>query len=144
LIDSEIIRFRLPGAGIADGYEATLLIQICELYLDARDQEVLHPSQVRLARVAETVIAIMKLCDDMPEFRQKFDRVFSKAYQLEIAWDDLDMASCMDGIRAHKRTVGVGTRRPDGWWPCTPSTGLKLRCCAGAGRRSRQVAGGAR
>ncbi len=217
-IDSEVIRFKIPGAGgPANGYEATLLIQICELYLDARDQNRLHPSQEKLARVAETVIrgcakvgiialideatgfqevrkknalrlklqafisedmqewarmfpeefwlelarlegtrysprnrplrwgkyvmmfvydaidedigkklreinphpqhrrnhhqwlkdfgrekvnnhiqqviAIMKLCDDMPEFRRKFDRVYSKAYQLEIAWGDLEAAA---------------------------------------------------
>lgn len=217
-IDNEIIRFKIPGTGgPANGYEATLLIQICELYLDARDQNRLHPSQEKLARVAETVIracakvgiialideatgfqevrkknalrlklqafisedmqewarmfpeefwlelarlegtrysprnrplrwgkyvmmfvydaidedigkklreinphpqhrrnhhqwlkdfgrekvnnhiqqviAIMKLCDDMPEFRRKFDRVYSKAYQLEIAWDDLEAAA---------------------------------------------------
>lgn len=220
-IDSQIIRFQVPGSGFANGYEATLLIQICELYLDARDQDRLHPSQTKLARVAETVIracakvgiialvdeatgyqeirkknalrlklqafiaedmqewarmfpedfwlelarlegtrysprnrplrwgkyvmmfvydavdggdvgkklreinpnpqhrrnhhqwlkefgrekvnnqiqqviAIMKVCDDMPEFRRKFDRVFSKAYQLELggaAWDELDIAA---------------------------------------------------
>lgn len=28
----------------------------------------------------QQVIAIMKLCDDMPEFRRKFDRVYGKAY----------------------------------------------------------------
>lgn len=220
-IDSKIIRFKVPSRPqLAHGYEATLLIQICELYLDARDQDRLHPSQEKLARVAETiirscakvgiialvdeatgyqkiraknalrlklqafiaedmqewarmfpevfwfelarlegtrysprnrplrwgryvmmfvydaidgdvgkklreinpnpqhhknhhqwlkefgrekvnnqiqqVIAIMKLCDDMPEFRRKFDRVFSNAYQLELggtAWDELDMAA---------------------------------------------------
>lgn len=56
-IDNQIIRFHVPGRGKpAHGYEATLLIQICELYLDARDQGRLHPSQENLARVAETII----------------------------------------------------------------------------------------
>lgn len=31
-----------------------------------------------------SVIAIMKLCDDMPDFRRTFDRVFSKQQQLVI------------------------------------------------------------
>jgi hypothetical protein len=80
-IEGEIIRFRIPGAGApANGYEATLLIQICELYLDARDQDRLHPSQVKLARVAETVIrscakvGIIALIDEATgyqEIRQK-------------------------------------------------------------------------
>lgn len=38
----------------------------------------------------QRVIAIMKTCDSMPEFRRRFDKVFSKSYQLplfDLDWD---------------------------------------------------------
>jgi hypothetical protein len=37
-----------------------------------------------------SVIAIMKLCKDMPEFRRKFDQVFAKYRQLSIDGIDID------------------------------------------------------
>ena len=38
-LDGKIIQFRVPGVSqIAHGYEATVLIEICDLYLQARDE----------------------------------------------------------------------------------------------------------
>lgn len=37
----------------------------------------------------QKVVAIMQLCDDMPEFRQKFDRVFKKA-PMQLSFDDMN------------------------------------------------------
>jgi hypothetical protein len=39
----------------------------------------------------ERVITIMKLCDDMDEFRRKFSRVFKKSAvsaQMDFSWEE--------------------------------------------------------
>jgi hypothetical protein len=56
-IEGRTIQFQipnLPSSGI--GYEAELLIEICDMYLQARDADLLHPSQYRLAAMAEIII----------------------------------------------------------------------------------------
>ena len=51
------IRFQIPGnPQLALGSEATLLIEICERYLDARAQGLLKSTQAHLARHAEIVV----------------------------------------------------------------------------------------
>jgi len=51
------IRFQIPGnPQLAVGSEATLLIEICERYLDARAQGLLKPNQHHLARQAEIIV----------------------------------------------------------------------------------------
>lgn len=51
------IRFRIPGnPQLAVGSEATLLIEICEKYLDARAQRLLRSNQQHLARQAEVIV----------------------------------------------------------------------------------------
>ena len=64
----------------ARGYEATLLIEICEAYLQARDQGLLKPSQLKLAVMAEIImrasakLGIIALIDEATgyqEVRQK-------------------------------------------------------------------------
>jgi P63C domain len=51
------IRFQIPGnPQIAIGSEATFLIEICEKYLDARDEDRLRPNQRNLARAGEIII----------------------------------------------------------------------------------------
>ncbi len=51
------IRFQIPGIPtIAIGSEATRLIEICERYLQAADQELLRPNQMRLARNAAIIV----------------------------------------------------------------------------------------
>lgn len=55
-LDGRTISFRAPPNVMATGYEATLLIELCEAYLDARAQKKLHPSQQGLAAMAEIVV----------------------------------------------------------------------------------------
>lgn len=61
LIDEDLsggpIRFQIPGnPQLALGSEATLLIEICERYLDARAQGLLRSNQAHLARQAEIIV----------------------------------------------------------------------------------------
>lgn len=52
-----VIRFTVPGIPTtAVGYEAPLLIEICDKYLEARDKKLLKRSQLKLAIQAEIVI----------------------------------------------------------------------------------------
>lgn len=52
-----VIPFRVPGTQyVAHGYEATTLIEICERYLEARDEGLLKGAQKKLAIQAEVVI----------------------------------------------------------------------------------------
>ena len=52
-----MIQFAIPGRKqLAHGYEAMLLIEICDLYLTARDQGLLKQSQKKLAKEAEIVV----------------------------------------------------------------------------------------
>lgn len=71
------IDFRVPGSPtIANGYEATQLIEICELYLEARRQKLLKPSQQKLAIQAEIIlrscakIGIIALIDEATGFQE--------------------------------------------------------------------------
>jgi len=57
MIAGRTIRFRVPGnPTIATGYEAELLIEICDLYLVARDGKKLKPGQAKLAEMAEIIV----------------------------------------------------------------------------------------
>jgi hypothetical protein len=57
LVANQTIQFRIPGAPTrATGYEATLLIEICDLYLAAREAGTLGPRQLGLAEMAETIV----------------------------------------------------------------------------------------
>ncbi|HEY5856030.1 MAG TPA: P63C domain-containing protein [Aldersonia sp.] len=56
-VSSKTIQFRLPGnRTIATGYEATLLIEICDMYLAARESDSLSSRQSGLADMAETIV----------------------------------------------------------------------------------------
>jgi hypothetical protein len=80
---SQTITFSIPGTqykGI--GYEATLLLDICDAYLRARDDKRLTGGQVRLAKQAEIItracakVGIIALIDEATgyqAFRQKQD-----------------------------------------------------------------------
>ena len=50
------IQFRLPTGGRAVGYRAEALPQVCNIYLTARDQKLLLPTQLETARKAELLI----------------------------------------------------------------------------------------
>ncbi len=56
-LEGRVIPFAQPGlALISHGHEATLLIEICDSYLQARDQKLLKRSQEGLAKAAEIVV----------------------------------------------------------------------------------------
>lgn len=71
------IKFKVPGnPQIATGYEATLLIEICDVYLKARDSGQLKPAQRRLAEMAEIIVrscaktGIIALIDEATGYQQ--------------------------------------------------------------------------
>jgi hypothetical protein len=52
-----VINFSHPGGSHTNhGFEATLLVEICEAYLTARDQDLLRPNQEQIARAAEVIV----------------------------------------------------------------------------------------
>ena len=82
------IQFRVPGnPQVATGYEATLLIELCEMYLHARDAGILKANQRHLAKKAEIVIracakiGIIALIDEATGF-EKIRR--KRALQLKL------------------------------------------------------------
>jgi hypothetical protein len=71
------IDFRVPGSpNIGNGHEATVLIEICELYLEARRQKLLKASQLKLAIQSEIImrscakVGIIALIDEATGFQQ--------------------------------------------------------------------------
>jgi hypothetical protein len=75
------IQFKIPGTQYkGKGYEATLLLDICDAYLRARDAGALAPNQADLAKKAEIItracakVGIIALIDEATgyqEFREK-------------------------------------------------------------------------
>jgi len=55
-LNGRTIQFRATQTMMATGYEGTLLIELCDAYLDARQQGVLRRGQGELARMAEIII----------------------------------------------------------------------------------------
>lgn len=55
-VTSSQIEFILPSGKKAFGYNAELLPQVCEVYLEARDAEALVQSQLHIARQADVLI----------------------------------------------------------------------------------------
>lgn len=55
-VAKKTIQFRVPGGPLATGYEATLLIEICDLYLAAREAGNLSRRQAGLAEMAEIIV----------------------------------------------------------------------------------------
>ena len=83
-----VIPFRVPGTQyVAHGYEATTLIEICERYLEARDEGLLRGGQKKLAVQAEIVIrscakvGIIALIDEATGY-DKFKT--KQEYQLKL------------------------------------------------------------
>jgi P63C domain len=71
------VDFKIPGSPtIGNGYEAILLIEICELYLEARRQKLLKPSQQKLAIQSEIIlrscakVGIIALIDEATGFQE--------------------------------------------------------------------------
>ena len=77
LMSSNPIRFQAPSAGaVAYGYGATLLPQVCEVFLKAREAGVLYRSQEHIAKRAEILIrglanvGIIALVDEATGFQE--------------------------------------------------------------------------
>lgn len=77
VIRGRTIQFRVPGVPTpAIGYEATLLVEICEMYLDARAAGLLKRSQQKLAATAEAIVracakvGIIALVDEATGFQK--------------------------------------------------------------------------
>lgn len=76
-IAKRTIDFKIPGhPRKAIGYEATLLVEICDAYLKAREEGVLLPSQQKLAKQAEIImrsyakVGIIALIDEATGYQQ--------------------------------------------------------------------------
>lgn len=78
LIDrtAQPIRFRTPSGNIANGYEATVLADLCEAVLSARQAGVLQKQQEHVARQAEILVrgfarvGIIALVDEATGYQQ--------------------------------------------------------------------------
>lgn len=105
-------QFTSPGTNlVANGFNATALVEICEKYLEAREANLLKPSQQKLAKQAEIVmrscakIGIIALIDEATGFQkvrakrdlqlkfqafiaeelQEWARMFPEEFWLELA-----------------------------------------------------------
>lgn len=96
LFEGRTIQFRIPGnPQIATGYEATLLLEICELYLQAKDiKGALKPNQMNLAKKAEIIIracakvGIIALIDEATGYQEvRRQRALQLKLQAFIAED---------------------------------------------------------
>lgn len=77
LILDQTIRFSIPGTTMeSNGFEGTLLLDICDAYLRARDDRKLHESQADLAKRAEMItracakVGIIALIDEATGFQK--------------------------------------------------------------------------
>jgi hypothetical protein len=74
------IKFKLPNGVAAYGYEATLLPDICNAVLEARDKRALLPQQLHIAKQCEilvrglAVIGIIALVDEATGYQEIRDR----------------------------------------------------------------------
>jgi len=77
----EPIRFRMPAGGAAFGYEATILADLCDLVLAAREAGgVLQPQQLHIAQQCEALVrgfarvGIIALVDEATGYQEERDR----------------------------------------------------------------------
>ena len=89
-VASKVIQFRLSGPGhqmVAHGYEATLLVEVCEAFLRARDDGVLSEAQMRVAQRADIIlrscakVGIIALIDEATGYQEVRQR---NALQLKL------------------------------------------------------------
>lgn len=86
-IIDQAIHFKIPGVpNLASGYEATLLLDICDAYLAAREDDVLDtPAQMNFAKQAEIItracakVGIIALIDEATGYQQ-----FRKKQELQL------------------------------------------------------------
>jgi P63C domain len=86
------IRFRTPSGGLAYGYEATVLADLCEAVLAARSDGVLQKQQEHIARQAEILvrgfarIGIIALVDEATGYQREREKdALSKLLEAWIA-----------------------------------------------------------
>jgi len=86
------IRFRTPSGGLAYGYEATVLADLCEAVLAARSDGVLQKQQEHIARQAEILvrgfarIGIIALVDEATGYQRSREKdALSKILEAWIA-----------------------------------------------------------
>jgi hypothetical protein len=84
----ETEQFAIPGTQFeATGYEGTLLVEICDAYLKARDDDALSEQQLPLAKKAEIIVracakvGIIALIDEATGFQEVRER---NALQLKL------------------------------------------------------------
>lgn len=74
------IKFVMPQGGVAFGYEATILADICDALLAARSQKLLHPQQTKFADQCEILVrgfarvGIVALVDEATGFSLERDK----------------------------------------------------------------------
>ena len=85
-IADQTIQFTIPGNPVtAHGYEATLLLDICDAYLRARDENALALNQMHLAKQAEIItracakVGIIALIDEATGYEK-----FKKKQELQL------------------------------------------------------------
>lgn len=80
------VKFRLPTGGSGYGFRAEALPQVCNVYLMARDQKLLLPSQVHIAHKADMLVrglaetGIVALVDEATGYQQVRARDALQAY----------------------------------------------------------------
>ena len=73
---SRPIKFRTPSGALASGYRADLLPIVCEVYLQAREANVLPPNQHHVAKQAEVLVrglahvGIIALVDEVTGYQE--------------------------------------------------------------------------
>lgn len=80
LADSKPIQFRVPSGGKAWGYKAELLPKVCEVYLQARDEQALLKTQLKFAKACDVLmrglahVGIVALVDEATGYQEVRDR----------------------------------------------------------------------
>jgi hypothetical protein len=75
------IVFQPPKGGRAYGYRAELLPKVCEVYLKARDEDVLLQAQLKFAKACELLmrglahVGIVALVDEATGYQEVRDRI---------------------------------------------------------------------
>jgi hypothetical protein len=86
---AQTVRFEIPGTQLQSvGFEGTLLLDICDAYLRARDDDKLHESQEGLAKQAEIItracakVGIIALIDEATGY-QKYRKERELQFKLQ-------------------------------------------------------------
>ena len=120
------VRFQLPGGGpTAFGYRATLLPQVCDVYLEARAAGALYPNQHHVAERAEILVralatvGVIALVDEATGYQRiREERALAKILEMFLdeelhAWTRTFAFGFYEQIFRLKRWGStVGVKRP--------------------------------